>query len=1852
MATRSNDLSALFAAIVASKAEQRQRISERTALSDGVGGDFGSPAPRAPSAKDLAYSVMRMPEGPSSLDARGISKNQAKKSFGSALVDGAKPILSGGQWALDMLSRPLNFTEGFVDEAMNDRSNKNPLQAGWEGFTKGASGTGQGFGADIIRREDERNGVDTKGKGLAYGASGMAMDVILDPLTYASLGTVPATKILGRGVLSGLKALGLKAPSVVKNAGKLETVSAGERAAADLANTGTTSVGPNAAKELSQKTRESYAAKIAPAGEITQLPNQPQTRFSVGADGTTTDAAGAATKGKNASQLEAMMRLGQLQKALSNVRPYKYGKNSVVRRLAEDDPNLPLPMHSAPDPLEQAIYNRRVGGYRSAVIRRDKAMANYQAAVENAGKKTLPAIPREQARDIARRAAIAGKEVDPKNQIVRAHLAAGKKPQEIADILDAQASQEGRKLSIPLFVKGSNGRYRIGMEVNTDAFENLLHTGKVAKPIPLTAKGDVRQATRTVREVDANGIPTGKFTEVPVEGKTTGSLYYTAGTGKKRQAFKATEQHSAFLADSESIAEDLTRLHMIDPDSGKVVPLGDFLAKYNITASTLQAGNAETIASKLSGASNMRRVNPNFGGKVREPKFSGDLVEPTPPAIRHTPFNRDELRQWVNENASDLSPQTLAWILNGKGKSATRTPEAIRARAKQIADQLSGTGPYAALDDVLEAVASGDMPTSQLDEIMGILNVKSVDEIRPAVEGLTKRMTAKEEIASRATAKIEQAETEIDNATAQARPTDQLIEDINHSNEVAAADAKLTEGLDGFQRAAVDDITRDVIQYQHYRPQNKEAFPYVTNKGVPRTHKTPGKGEGVHKNTFNEGAQLRAASLTISRVGKDWEKLKIAAKKAGEQPPNRAEYMYENALPMLKAVEAKLRSQNIPVVLGSKASGIPMGLSDILDTLPPEFVKKYVFTFTKALDPTQIMRIGEILVQYGSKKVDAQVAADAVVQHLVSPRHSTGLAANARETGQLSWSNFSKYINSQDGRESIAQEVAKVFMQATPRIVDVANMRATELSLKIGEHAQAVSDAVIAQAAKVLADPWAPVGQKTIAIADAEAVVKPAAKTANKQKGVAQSPVGGDELAKQVVAQKINSLDGALIAKATAANARKMNVARSGEDIMRVNMDGMKDAHTFVKQIAEEEGKHLVYDLGANVEMAFMYRLGRYMFGHIGNNDLRGLLLNRVNLASTTSKHVGVQLGNIAQKYPKSDINAAFLALQEGRPMESDVYRDVAKVFGDIFGPEPDSAGRYVNLFTSSGVTPNDINYHGKKFGLLDSMMFPPNATPEEMANAFRNWDLGGRDVLEALNRLHAATQNAAVLRAIGADLSERFGVVRPPVGSTEKWVKVKNSNSKSLIARLIDTDRYYPEHIAQQMHVLDETLKTLHNPLATSKVARYYDGTLSALKAGWTIYRPGHHIRNAIGDGFFNYLDGVKVRHHHNALSVLHVGRGNYQGWDSVMALQSVGIAPDATKIVTRNKHMNIELTAQQAHKLMYQTGNLPDYRILEDIAFGGETEDIASKLRRLSPLKGKARNVASTVSEVRDHYFRAAHWLKAFEDVKVPANIKRQGENATLKYMADMASMRVRKWHPDGSDLTMFEKKLMRRTILFYSWMRKAIPLVVQSTFLRPGKVMLYPKAMYNMAESMGIDLESYSNPFPSDQLFPSWLADSTQGPTFLDNGKYYGIRPGIPTADIMDQYFKSPKGLGQTLLGSTTPAFKVPLEILMGRDLRTGLEIRDKTDYVDRQIPGISNIASLTGRSPSSGFTQLTQAAQTKQDYNANASSASPESALNLLTGAGVMDMSKPNYIKSAQLEQKYRARDLYRKLQQGG
>jgi hypothetical protein len=171
-----------------------------------------------------------------------------------------------------------------------------------------------------------------------------------------------------------------------------------------------------------------------------------------------------------------------------------------------------------------------------------------------------------------------------------------------------------------------------------------------------------------------------------------------------------------------------------------------------------------------------------------------------------------------------------------------------------------------------------------------------------------------------------------------------------------------------------------------------------------------------------------------------------------------------------------------------------------------------------------------------------------------------------------------------------------------------------------------------------------------------------------------------------------------------------------------------------------------------------------------------------------------------------------------------------------------------------------------------------------------------------------------------------------------------------------------------------------------------------------------------------------------------------------------------------------------------------------------------------------------------------------------------------------------------------------------------------------------------MYTLAESNGIDLNGFTDPFPTDQLFPSWLGGN-QGPQFGNNAEgYLGMRMGVPMMDILDQYFTDPGTTFQTVMGATNPAIKVPFELATGSTTQ-GVPVDDKAKYLLGQVP-FGNFANTMVGKPIGGVSPSDEGYDPGgiRDPKALAT-------INLLTGLGLMDMSKPSYIKSGEFDVKY-------------
>jgi hypothetical protein len=1356
-----------------------------------------------------------------------------------------------------------------------------------------------------------------------------------------------------------------------------------------------------------------------------------------------------------------------------------------------------------------------------------------------------------------------------------------------AKMIDTMINAEAKRLAkespdyfsdSPLInLTGRTGSGRAAMSV--DDFQRLLETGEVPKP----GKGKTQAEARDFFEKD-------------------------------KELLRGESPLDAFGLHS---TDDLANLHLSDIAGGRE-PIGTYLKRQGVKISNVDpvAGKGSNTARK--GTSGAGNPGSGVGDANLDPEAPAGSQGPQ--RARFRAMSKDERAAWVAAHAEQLDSQDIDVLL--KTKISSTDTSAWDKAVEGILNRVSPTA-YTNIDELMAAVDEGRVSAEDLKDLQKITGAKSPKGIKSGLQKLMKRTT---ELEAKTSAKrVESVDvTQWETPVPAVKPAEEIVADVVEKGDTSALAAEKPT-LDAKQVQDLQAVMGHLVQREILDPQTASKYGFVSKTGTKRTSGTMNKGLGRNLDEWNKYSQLSMVSGVIKfRTTEIVNQIKAAGLKGPAAVAARQAAMYDHVLPVMRTTDRLLRENGIPPLL-SKNPRYSASLTDVLDSMPRPFVEKHFFSMVRDAEhipPTFWNDAAEVVQDYAHGRLDFDTAIHGVRDVLMEK-------VQTRAGKQIFTGVRSKYYQIRGSADVSAAEdyvlgIARQFMVGAGPLKQTIEKNIAEVVVHDTNGAAKISQQALKAITDLVSSPGFTTHELLRVANERDAIVESVAKSA----GV------NSARAKAIAKSDIEVQTSALIPPEVAANAHHAKsvatAVKTGNKKKVVNAVGksLDDTEVATKQIMDTAGESLD-DIGKAAERVMGWSVLKAFAPHLGNADVRPLFLTRNSFAQTVGRSYSALLSNISKNHAGVDIDAAWREIQNGTrsgvESVSGAQAELEKAVRSIF-PEDDT----YDLFKTNGITPEQVNSHFKKFGIHDKYRLT-----EDYRNDWKRWETD--NPLDLLSRVQAAVMASRTERVLGADLSRRFGSATPTPGS------VRITSTNSILGRYLDPSAHFPREIAEQMSVLDAAMKQMANPVTANKAVAMYDNVLHAYKSGLTIYRPGHHIRNMVGDTWLSWMDGVNdPRVYRKALEVMRDNRGRYDDFDALQALSAGGQA-NAKKngIVARTivGGKKVELTTGQVYQLAYKNGILPDYRTLEDIQFGNSANVFDSLGRVGKPFNGKLHNAASSLSESRDHYVRIAHFIDRLN--------KSNGGN--LDEIAESAANRVRKWHPDGSDLTNFEGKVARRAFLFYSWLRKALPLVVESTVMKPGKVMAYPKAMYAIAEANGVDPNSLGDPFPADELFPSWIRDSTEGPTFERDGRFFSVSPGIPFNDIVNDYGVGPKETLRTILGSTTPLGKIPVEVATAQDgdvaadIRTGAPKRDLSDYVDQQIPGVNTIANLTNRSPSSLFTQNTGESTgmtTDQIAKANEKNTpGPDTLalLNWLTGAGLMDMSKPNYKKQAQIEQ---------------
>lgn len=641
-----------------------------------------------------------------------------------------------------------------------------------------------------------------------------------------------------------------------------------------------------------------------------------------------------------------------------------------------------------------------------------------------------------------------------------------------------------------------------------------------------------------------------------------------------------------------------------------------------------------------------------------------------------------------------------------------------------------------------------------------------------------------------------------------------------------------------------------------------------------------------------------------------------------------------------------------------------------------------------------------------------------------------------------------------------------------------------------------------------------------------------------------------------------------------------------------------------------------------------------------GQKDLRPLALDAITSARASSEKRIEALTHLFKPYSDEQIMQAWDVATKIRPTTI-TNPEVVKLADQLTGSMenwfkssaiPDKAAKGNSVALRAGITIEDMNKALARYGVDFKFTDAADAATKggtrtrDFSNGtdwLNSWEghipQSANDLKKAIYGIQSAAEQLTREYGFLDDVASRFG---SPV-KQKGWVAVDNPRLEGF---------YFPPEIGDQ---LSRAIKTYHDMyIPGSATAKFVASGTSAWKSGVTKYHPRHHIANIIGDTFLAWMAGVNNPIvFKKAAQVMFSQKGHYKDLAGVEDLVKPGAIADAMtkpgKIITRNKKM--AFTADQIYIAAHNYGLLQKASAIEDIVRPGLVKNI-------KPFGGKVSHAASATAETREHFVKLAHFIDAISKSK----------GASYKEVFEKAAHEVRKWHPDGLDLTKEEQKLRTLGVPFYSWLRKSTPLLIEGAVMNPKKAFSIPQhAQYNLQKAVGINPSSPSDPFPADQMFPAWIQEKGIGPLGLtgatglagllggaarqgvdDEGKPIGgyalAGPSNPMQDLFGSFGGfSPEGTIRGLAGAINPLARVPAEIAFGQRVFSGVPISDKSDYATEQIPFASQFSRMTNITPFG-----TSSRGDKEGIG------SQEGTLNWLFNAGIVGTGP--YIKSAEFE----------------
>jgi hypothetical protein len=354
------------------------------------------------------------------------------------------------------------------------------------------------------------------------------------------------------------------------------------------------------------------------------------------------------------------------------------------------------------------------------------------------------------------------------------------------------------------------------------------------------------------------------------------------------------------------------------------------------------------------------------------------------------------------------------------------------------------------------------------------------------------------------------------------------------------------------------------------------------------------------------------------------------------------------------------------------------------------------------------------------------------------------------------------------------------------------------------------------------------------------------------------------------------------------------------------------------------------------------------------------------------------------------------------------------------------------------------------------------------------------------------------------------------PIQLTERFGKTK-SDFRTIKGIPELEGKYFDNRVADSIERYHGAMTNFNE---INSVVKGYKGLINFWKR-WTLsIFPEYHTRNLIGNFWNNYIT---------------IGLKNPLRYQQAGALQ---MKPQNYRLLT---DAGEELTGTQI------LDEMRSYGVLKSGAVSKEVPEKASDLYKgvtLNP--ASERNIlikgGRAVGETLEDNGKIAHYLE----------VRKQGLSPADSAMSVKAALF------DYSQVTPFEREVMRFVFPFWGWTRNNVPLQLKSLISKPGKFTTIAKAKEEVEQAQDTsDIRMKWMPEWMQESFPIILSKMPAKEQY----KVLLLTAWLPAGDI-DKLFRPQ----EMLLGSLEPISKETMQLIAGKDFYLDKNIVDYPGEVE--------------------------------------------------------------------------------------